>query len=155
LTHTHPPWIAFLLYFSNTQRGDYLKFDFDVIAIDEIHYFDDGIVQVCNDLANSGKIIIIAGLHIDFRGEAFGNHITFLLATADELVLLEAICAICGKPAKRHQRLVKGQPAKWTDPIFVEDRSVTYQAVCRKHHRIELPLGDQISEGYFVVPKTT
>jgi len=139
---------------SSKELVNLIEPDSDVIAIDEIQFYDEDIVQVCDDLANSGKLVIVAGLTLDFRGEPFGEHTLYLLAKADELVKLSAVCIVCGRPASMTQRLVNGQPAKWTDPIYMEDNKDTYQAVCRKHHQIDRPPDDQISESYLVLPKS-
>ena len=113
----------------------------DVIAIDEFQFFDSGIVKLCNSLANSGIDVILAGLNTNFRGEPFGNHVANLMALADKIDLLDAICVYdgCNETATRTQRLVNGEPAKWDDPIILLGGNDHYQAVCRKHHRIDAP----------------
>ncbi|HZY64381.1 MAG TPA: thymidine kinase [Rubrobacteraceae bacterium] len=72
----------------------------DVIAIEEAQFFDDGIVRVCGDLADQGYEVIATGLDMDFRGQPFGP-MPALLAVADEVVKLRAICARCGRDAAR------------------------------------------------------
>lgn len=69
--------------------------DYDVIAIDEAQFFDEGIIDVCNDLANMGKRVIIAGLDMDYLGHPFGP-MPKLLAIADEVYKTRAICMQCG-----------------------------------------------------------
>lgn len=107
----------------------------DVVAIDEIQFFDEGILQVCNDLADQGKRVICAGLDMDFRGHPFGP-IPRLLAIAERVDKLQAICVVCGKPASRTQRLIEGQPAFYDDPVVLVGASEVYEARCRKHHEV-------------------
>src|SRR5215216_1519546 len=68
----------------------------DVVAIEEAQFFDEGIIEVCRRLADAGNEVIAAGLDIDFKGEPFGP-MPRLLAEADEVVKLRAICARCGR----------------------------------------------------------
>jgi len=107
--------------------------DTDVVAIDEAQFYDDDIVLICKKLADQGKRIIIAGLDQDFRGEPFGP-IPKLLAIAEEVDKLQAICIICGNIASRTQRLVNGQPAKYSDPTILIGAKESYEARCRKCH---------------------
>lgn len=111
----------------------------DVIAIDEIQFFDDGIVSICDDLANSGVRVIVAGLDLDFRGEPFPGPMPALLSKADKVSKLTAVCVECGDPATRTQRLVNGEPAKWDEAILVVGAYDEYQAVCRLHHHCRKP----------------
>lgn len=112
--------------------------DVDVIAIDEIQFFDKGIVEVVNQIADSGRRIIAAGLDQDFRGEPFGP-MPELMAVAEEITKLQAVCVICGQPASRTQRLIDGKPACYDDPIILVGASEAYEARCRHHH--EVPSG--------------
>lgn len=105
----------------------------DVVAIDEVQFFDAAICEVCNELADQGKRVILAGLDMDFRGEPFGPMPT-LLAMAEEVSKLHAICMECGAPATRTQRLIDGRPADYHDPLIVIGASEGYQARCRKCH---------------------
>src|ERR687894_1018877 len=82
----------------------------DVVAVEEAQFFDEGIVSACRRLAGSGYEVIVAGLDMDFRGRPFGP-MPILLAEADEVVKLRAICARCGRDASRSQRLIDGRPA--------------------------------------------
>ena len=109
--------------------------DSDVIAIDEAQFFDEGIIQVCQLLADRGKRVIIAGLDQDFRGEPFGP-MPKLLAIAEYVDKLHAICVVCGKPATRTQRLVNGKPADYHDPTILIGANDSYEARCRQHHQI-------------------
>jgi thymidine kinase len=107
--------------------------DTEVVAIDEAQFYDKGIVTICQKLADQGRRVIVAGLDQDFRGEPFGP-IPELLAVAEYINKLQAICMICGSPASRTQRLVNGKPAKYSDPIILIGAKETYEARCRKCH---------------------
>ncbi|WDU82593.1 thymidine kinase [Caloramator sp. Dgby_cultured_2] len=107
--------------------------DTDVIAIDEVQFFDDEIVEVCKKLADKGKRVICAGLDLDFRGEPFGP-VPKLLAIAEFVDKIQAICVVCGNPATRTQRLINGKPAKYSDPIVLVGAKEAYEARCRKCH---------------------
>ncbi|MCX7904630.1 MAG: thymidine kinase [Caloramator sp.] len=107
--------------------------DTDVIAIDEVQFFDDEIVEVCKKLADRGKRVICAGLDLDFRGEPFGP-VPKLLAIAEFVDKIQAICVVCGNPATRTQRLINGKPAKYSDPIVLVGAKEAYEARCRKCH---------------------
>ncbi len=78
----------------------------DVVGIDEAQFFDEGIVEVCDTLANNGKRVIVAGLDLDYRGKPFGP-MPFLLAIADEVLKTQAVCMKSGLPATRTQRLTE------------------------------------------------
>lgn len=107
----------------------------DVVAIDEIQFFPFEIVAICEQLADMGKRVIVAGLDRDFRGEAFGP-MPELLARAEYIEKLHAICVVCGNPATRTQRLINGKPAFYDDPIILVGASEVYEARCRKCHQI-------------------
>jgi len=107
--------------------------DVQVIAIDEGQFFDDGIVKVCQTLADNGKRVIVAGLDQDFRGEPFGP-MPELLAVAEKVDKLQAICMVCGGPASRTQRLINGEPAYYDDPTILIGAEDVYEARCRDHH---------------------
>ena len=104
-----------------------------VVGIDEAQFMDDGIVQLVRELANRGIRVIIAGLDLDFRGEPFGS-MPLLLALAEQVDKLQAICMICGEPATRTQRLVNGHPANYNDPVVIVGAAEMYEARCRQHH---------------------
>jgi thymidine kinase len=107
----------------------------EVVAIDEVQFFDPGIVNVCTRLANQGRRVILAGLDQDFRGEPFGS-VPLLLALAENVTKLQAICMRCGLPASRTQRLVNGEPAYYDDPIIMIGAQENYEARCRKCHEV-------------------
>lgn len=107
----------------------------NVIAIDEVQFFDADIITLCVELADQGKRVICAGLDMDFRGEPFGP-MPQLLAIAEHVEKLQAICVICGGPASRTQRLINGQPAYYEDPVVLVGASEVYQARCRGCHEV-------------------
>jgi thymidine kinase len=109
----------------------------DVVAIEEAQFFDQGLVEVCERLADREREVIVDGLNRDFLGRPFGP-MPELLALADTIVMLSAICLKCGGEATRTQRLVDGRPASAADPLVVigglgDER---YEARCRVHHEI-------------------
>ncbi len=114
---------------------DYINDDTQVVGIDEVQFFDDNIVDVCIDLADKGIRVICAGLDMDFRGEPFGPT-PRLLAIAEFVDKIQAICSVCGQPATRTQRLIDSKPARYDDPIIQVGAVESYQARCRKCHKI-------------------
>lgn len=110
--------------------------DTDVVGIDEAQFFDEGLVNVVQKLSKEGKRVIVAGLDMNFRGEPFGP-MPILMAIADEVLKLHAICTICGEEATMTQRLVDGRPAKYDDPLIVIGASEKYEARCKKHHYVD------------------
>jgi thymidine kinase len=106
-----------------------------VVAVDEAQFFDDGIISVCQELADQGLRVIVAGLDTDFRGEPFGP-MPVLMAKAENVDKLHAICMVCGEAASRTQRLVNGNPAYYDDPVVIVGASELYEARCRKHHQV-------------------
>ena len=111
-----------------------------VVAIDEVQFFDAGVAEVCNQLAQRGMRVIAAGLDTDFRGEPFGS-IPILMAQAESVRKLHAICMQCGGEASRTQRLIDGRPAFYDDPVVLIGASESYEARCRSCH--EVPRRDQ------------
>jgi thymidine kinase len=107
----------------------------DLVAIEEVQFFDEGIVDACNELADRGTGVIASGLDMDFRGEPFGP-MSSLLAEADELVKLRAICARCGRDASRSQRLIDGEPAPAFAPTILVGAQESYEARCRHCHEV-------------------
>lgn len=107
----------------------------DVVAVDEVQFFETGIVEACRALADGGKRVIIAGLDTDFRGEPFGPT-PQLMAVAEFVDKLQAICMVCGRPATRTQRLVNGEPAAASEPTILIGASETYEARCRRCHTV-------------------
>ncbi|HCB64218.1 MAG TPA: thymidine kinase [Fusobacteria bacterium] len=109
--------------------------DVKLIAIDEVQFFDDRIIDLVENLANQGKRVVIAGLDQDFKGDPF--HITAtIMAKAESVDKLNAICAVCGALASRSQRIVNGKPANAKDPIFMPGATDFYEPRCRDCHQI-------------------
>jgi len=107
----------------------------DVIAIDEVQFFEKEIIEITQNLANSGFRVITAGLDQDFRGEPFGP-IPVLLSMAEQITKLQAVCTVCGSPASRTQRLINGKPASYYDPVIMVGASESYEPRCRHHHYV-------------------
>lgn len=105
----------------------------NVVGIDEAQFLDDGIVQVVETLADRGLRVIVAGLDLNFRGEPFGS-MPVLMAKAEKVDKLTAICMVCGEAATRTQRLINNEPARYDDDIIVVGAEEMYEARCRKHH---------------------
>ena len=110
---------------------DLVQPDAEVVAIDEAQFFDLEVASVCNTLAERGLRVIVAGLDMDFRGEPFGP-VPMLMAEAEKVSKLRAICVICGREASRTQRLIDGQPAAYDDPVILVGAKEVYQARCRR-----------------------
>ena len=113
-----------------------------VVAIDEAQFFDDGLPEIAELLAAEGRSVLISGLDQDFLGRPF-NSMPTLLALADQVTKLTAICTVCGAEATRTQRMVGGRPAAADDPLIVvgginDDR---YEARCRAHHVVSSARG--------------
>lgn len=106
-----------------------------VVGIDEVQFFDEGIAAVCEQLAEEGKRVICAGLDLDFRGVPFGP-MPELLARAELVDKLHAICVVCGEEASRSQRLIGGRPAAYDDPVVMVGAAEVYEARCRQCHEV-------------------
>ncbi len=104
--------------------------DADVIGIDEIQFFSPDIIPSLRTLVAHNKRIIVAGLDLDFRGEPFPI-VANLLALADDVLKLAAICMNCGETAHYTQRIINGQPASYYDPVILVGASEFYEARCR------------------------
>ena len=127
-----------------------------VVAIDEAQFFDDGLPDVADLMAAEGRSVLVSGLDQDFLGRPFAPMPT-LLAMADQVTKLSAICTVCGADATRTQRLVGGRPAAADDPLIVvggmnDDR---YEARCRAHHVVASargvtspPIWDELPRAY-------
>jgi thymidine kinase len=112
-----------------------LEPDTTVVAIDEVQFFDWTVADTCNKLADAGLRVIVAGLDMDFRGEPFGP-MPLLMAMAESVEKLQAICVRCGRPASRTQRLLDGNPASFNDPVIMVGASEVYEARCRFCHEV-------------------
>jgi thymidine kinase len=114
---------------------DLVEPDTTVVAVDEVQFFDWQISRVCEELARRGLRVIVAGLDMDFRGEPFGP-MPVLMAEAEEVTKLQAICVSCGRPGSRTQRLIDGEPASYDDPVIMVGASEVYEARCRHCHQV-------------------
>ncbi len=108
----------------------------DVVGIDEAQFFHEDLVEICEDLADRGIRVILAGLDRDFRNQPFGP-MPELMARAEYVDKLHAICIQCGEPASRTQRLIDGEPAAADDPVILVGASEVYEARCRSCHAIK------------------
>lgn len=120
---------------STEQLRSLIEPDTTVVAIDEGQFFNEGLVDLCEDLANRGVRVIVAGLDMDFRGEPFGP-MPQLMARAERVDKLQAICIVCGGPASRTQRLINGRPAAYDDPVIMVGADEVYEARCRGCHQV-------------------
>ena len=118
--------------------------DLDVVAVDEVQFLDAGIVEVATHLAEHGVRVILTGTDTDFRGEPFGM-MGHLMAIAEEVTKLQAICVVCGDLACRNQRLVNGHPARWDMPVVMVGGSESYEARCRRCFQIPRADEDQVA----------
>jgi thymidine kinase len=113
----------------------HLDGDTTVVAIDEAQFFDNQIIEIVQNLADQDKRVIVAGLDTDFRGEPFGP-MPVLMAKAEHVDKLQAICMVCGEPASRTQRIINGKPARYDEPVVIIGAAEMYEARCRKHHEV-------------------
>ena len=113
-----------------------------VVAIDEAQFLDPEIVTLVTPLAARGVRVILAGTDTDFRGEPFGA-MPQLLAVAELVDKLHAICVVCGDPASRNQRLIDGQPARYDSPTIMVGGRESYEARCRHCHTVPRKDEDQ------------
>lgn len=109
--------------------------DTTVVGIDEVQFFDWAVANVAETLADRGIRVIMAGLDTDFRGEPFGP-MPLLMAQAEVIDKLTAICVKCGAPASRTQRLIDGEPAHYEDPVIMVGAQEMYEARCRHCHEV-------------------
>jgi thymidine kinase len=114
--------------------------DAQIVAIDEAQFLDPDVVKVSTLLAGRGIRVILAGTDTDFRGEPFGS-MGELMAVAEVVDKLQAICVVCGDPACRNQRLIDGKPARYDSPTIMVGGRESYEARCRHCH--EVPRADE------------
>ena len=130
--------------FSSTRTSN------DVIAIDELQFFDEGVIDVVEDLAKRSEVIVSC-LNLDFRGEAFPfksskKTVAEIILKADKLDKLSSICTqkverdsgakICGQKAIFSQRIIDGKPAQYDAPTILLGSQESYEARCRGHYQI-------------------
>ena len=113
-----------------------------VVAVDEAQFLDQGIVDIATSLAARGRRVILAGTDTDFRGDPFGP-MPSLMAVAEVVDKLHAICVLCGGPASRNQRLVEGKPARYDSPVIQIGGRESYEARCRACHQVPRKDEDQ------------
>ncbi len=106
-----------------------------VVAVDEAQFFDEGLPDLLEELAGRGVRVIVAGLDQDFRGEPFGVMPT-LLARAEFVEKLSAVCVRCGRAATRTQRLIDGKPARYDEPVILVGAAEAYEPRCRSCHEV-------------------
>jgi thymidine kinase len=121
-----------------------LRSDTEVVAVDEVQFLDHGIIEVANAMADAGIRVILAGTDMDFRGEPFGA-MGALLAIAERVDKLQAICVLCGALATRNQRLIDGRPAPAEGPTIQVGGLESYEARCRACHDVPSLTRAQIS----------
>ena len=132
------------------QIANQLGSDTQVVGIDEAQFLDPGIVELASSLAQRGLRVIVAGTDLDFRGEPFGS-MPQLMAIAELLDKLHAICVVCGGPASRNQRLIGGKPARYDSPTIMVGSAESYEARCRHCHAVPTKDEDQVELGGLVV----
>ncbi len=121
---------------SPTDITPFITDDIEVIAIDEVQFFSQEIIEVILELIESGKRVIVAGLDLDFRGIPFGC-MPALLALADNVTKLKAVCVVCGSDAQFSQRLIDGKAANFDDSVILVGAQEKYQARCRDCYLID------------------
>lgn len=119
----------------------------EIVAIDEAQFFGQEIVTFIDSLVDKNIRVIVAGLDLDFKGEPFLPMPT-LMAKADKVDKLKAICTISGEPAWCSQRLINGEPAFYDDPLVVVGAKESYEARSRRYHivryRDKLPINIEV-----------
>lgn len=113
----------------------FVKNDTDAVVVDEVQFFDDGIIEIAEDLADKGIRVIVGGLDRNFRGEPFGP-MPELLARAEFVTKLTAICVKSGLPATRTQRIIDGKPAHYDDPTILVGANESYEPRSRHYHEV-------------------
>lgn len=107
----------------------------NVVGVDEAHFFDDRLVDVCIYLAHWGKRVVAAGLDQDYRGNPF-HPMPRLMAVAADVTKMHAICIVCKRRASRTQRLINGQPARIDSPLILIGGKESYEARCSNCHSV-------------------
>jgi thymidine kinase len=128
---------------TSTELAERVRPETQVVAADEVQFLDHGIIDVANTLADRGVRVILAGTDMDFRGAPFGP-VGALLAVAEQIDKLHAICVRCGQLATRNQRLIDGHPAPAEGPTIQVGGLESYEARCRACHEVPLITRAQI-----------
>ena len=113
----------------------YVTDDIQAVVVDEVQFFDESMIDVLSYLAGKGLRVICAGLDLDFKAKPFGI-IPSLLAIAEDVTKLTAICMCCGEEATRTQRIIDGHEAYDDDPVVLVGAKESYEARCRRCHRV-------------------
>ena len=135
VTHNGRSVDAISIDHSNEIRG-HITDDIDVVAIDEAQFFDDGLVDVIQNIAKSNVRVIVAGLDMDFTGKPF-EPMPHIMAIAEQVTKLNAVCTVCGGIASRTQRLINAAPAHINDPLILVGADESYEPRCREHHIVK------------------
>jgi thymidine kinase len=114
---------------------DYIDSTTFAVAVDEVQFLDKELLIIAQKLALKGIRVILAGLDTDFRGEPFPMT-GALMTLAEDVTKLTAICVVCGAPATKTQRMINGQPARYSDPIIKVGASGAYEPRCRHCHQV-------------------
>ncbi|MUW15103.1 thymidine kinase [Halorubrum sp. CBA1125] len=137
-SHTGRQWDATVV--ANEGDGPLAILDDDpsaeVVAVDEANFFSNALVEVCETLADREVRVIVSGIDQTFRGDPF-EPLPQLMATAEYVDKLQAICSVCGEPASRNQRLIEGEPAHAEDPTILVGAEESYEARCRDCHVVQ------------------
>ena len=120
---------------NSSEIDKYLTEDHEAVIIDEVQFFDEAVIEKAHELAEKGLRVICGGLDCDFRGNPF-KIVAELLARAENVTKLSAICNICGQPATKTQRIIDGHPAYEDDPIILVGATEAYEPRCRKCHMV-------------------
>ncbi len=113
----------------------YITPEISALVFDEVQFFNIELIDLILEYANLGLRIICAGLDKDFTGKPFGL-MPDLLAIADDVTKLTAICMVCGEEATETQRIINGKPAYDNDQTVLIGASESYEARCRKCHKV-------------------
>jgi thymidine kinase len=114
---------------------DYIDSTTFAVAVDEVQFLDKELLVIAQKLALKGIRVILAGLDTDFRGEPFPMT-GALMTLAEDVTKLTAICVVCGAPATKTQRMINGQPARYSDPIIKVGAAEAYEPRCRHCHQV-------------------
>ena len=120
---------------SSKEFDKYLTDEVEAVIIDEVQFFDEAVIEKAHELAEKGLRVICGGLDCDFRGVPF-NIVAQLLARAEKVTKLTAICVCCGEEATKTQRIINGMPARYDDPIILVGEKESYESRCRKCHDV-------------------
>ena len=120
---------------SSKEFDKYITDEVSAVIIDEVQFFDEEVIEKAHELAERGLRVICGGLDCDFRGVPF-NIVAQLLARAEKITKLTAICVCCGEEATKTQRIINGMPARYDDPIILVGEKESYESRCRKCHDV-------------------